>query len=167
MVKVKTPVAAATPPEKDVREAFDEKPMEDISLMEFEKAIQEYAEAKEEVERLGALKNKATEVMDMFESRVMSIMQAFNKTSYRSSYGLLVRSERWSWKTPKSDEEKDAFYGYLKEKGLFDTMISVNSQTLNSFAKKELEAAKELGDIDFTIPGLGEPTLTEMIALRR
>jgi hypothetical protein len=46
-------------------------------------------------------------------------------------------------------------------------MISVNSQTLNSFAKKELEAAKETGDIDFKIPGLGEPTLTEMIALRR
>ena len=166
MVKVKTP-AAAKPPEKDVTEAFEEKPMTDISLMEFEKAIQDYAEAKGEVERLGALKNKATEVMDMFESKVMSIMQAFQKTSYRSSYGLLVRSERWSWKTPKSDEDKEAFYGYLKEKGLFDTMISVNSQTLNSFAKKELDVAKEAGDIDFAIPGMGEPSLTEMIALRR
>jgi hypothetical protein len=165
MVKVKTVEKKEVEPAITV--AFDEKPMADISLMEFEKAIQEYAEAKEEVERLAGLKNKATEVMDMFESKVMSIMQAFNKTSYRSSYGLLVRSERWSWKTPKSDEEKDAFYGYLRAKGLFDTMISVNSQTLNSFAKKELEAAKETGDIDFKIPGLGEPTLTEMIALRR
>ena len=147
--------------------SFEEKPMADITMVEFEAFIKEFAEAKEKVDQLAYEKTKATEVMDMWESKVMSVMQQFNKTSYRSSYGLLVRSERWSWKTPKSDEDKQAFYGYLKSKGLFDTMISVNSQTLNSFAKKELELAKEEGDLDFKLPGLGEPTLNEMIALRR
>lgn len=59
-----------------------------------------------------------------------------------------------SYRTPKTPEQKAAFYAYLKEKGLFDDMISVNSRSLNSFAKAEEAAALQEGIFDFQIPGL-------------
>lgn len=145
----------------------EEKPMSEVSVQELEAMIQLYAQqkddvehAEEEVKRLKALKTNT-------EKRLLAFMEEFDKTSYRSTWGTLVRSGRYSWKTPKTPESREAFFGYLKERGVFDGLISVNSNTLASFAKQEMEAAVERQDIDFAIPGLDDPTYTERVALRK
>lgn len=152
---------------KDITDSFETKKMGEVTLKEFEITIKEFKEAKEAHDQAKLVTDKAKELVDFCGSRVMAIMQAFEKTSYKSTYGNVVRAKRFSYKTPKSEEERAAFFGFLKEKKLFDSMITVNSKALNSFCAKEVEAAIEAGDIDFTIPGLQEPTISETIALKR
>lgn len=138
-----------------------------ITIQQYENLIKEMAEEQDQIDQLKHQIKKHQEIVDDREKKLLAIMTEFNHTSYRSSWGMVVRSQRWSYKTPKTDDAKEAFYNYLRSKGLFDSMISVNSQTLNSFCKKEMEAAKEAGDLDFEIPGLEEPTLSENISIRR
>ena len=52
------------------------------------------------------------------------------------------------------DIAREKFFNYLKGKGVFEQMITINSRTLNAFAKVELETANEEGVLDFQIPGL-------------
>ena len=72
---------------------------------------------------------------------------------------------------PATPEDKENFFSYLKEKGLFESLITVNSNTLNSFYMREWETVKEHGDpeeaMNFKIPGIQEPKLHEVISFRK
>lgn len=94
------------------------------------------------------------------QNRVRGMLESLKKTSYKAKAGTFSFSLQDSYKTPKSLEQKEAFFAYLKERGIFDEMITVNSRSLNSYASSEIEAQYDVGNFDFTIPGLekGEPT---------
>lgn len=71
--------------------------------------------------------------------------------------GKIIVDNKISVKVPKDPEKKDAFFRYLREKGIFDSVATVHSATLNSFYNAEIAAAREEGKTDFQIPGL-EPS---------
>jgi hypothetical protein len=51
-------------------------------------------------------------------------------------------------------EDKGALAAYLKERGIFEDMVSFNAATMNSFYKEEMEKAKEEMNLDFKIDGM-------------
>jgi len=71
--------------------------------------------------------------------------------------GKVTVDTKLSVKVPKEPADRDAFFRYLRDKGLFDAMATIHSATLNSFYNAELAAAKEEGRTEFKIPGL-EPS---------
>jgi flavodoxin len=154
--------------ESDLTSNFEtEKPMGQVSVQEIEVMIKDYKEQKEAVEQAEYEVGKLKEIQVNTEKKLLAFLNEFKKTSYKSTWGMVVKTGRWSWKTPKTEEARKNFFAYLKKKKVYDQLITVNSNTLNSFAKGELEAAKEAGDIDFEIPGLEEPNYTERVALRK
>jgi hypothetical protein len=95
----------------------------------------------------------------------MGIMTECGKEKYVvQGFGTLYFSNRMSVTMPKNPEDREAFFNYLKEKGAFDGLITVNSMTLNSFYKQEAEIANSP---DFKIPGIGTPTLIKTLNMRR
>lgn len=56
--------------------------------------------------------------------------------------------------------DKFVFFDWLKERGTFEDIVSINSQTLNKIYRDEFALAQESGDVEFLangIPGLSEP----------
>lgn len=80
--------------------------------------------------------------------------------------GTIFQRETMSVKTPKAPEEKEAFFQYLKNIGEYDALITVNSQSLNSWFRMKQEAAKERGEV-FSPPGLELPTTFKQISIRK
>ena len=117
--------------------------------------------------RISNEKKAITEKLDEAESKMREILEQAGMTSYKSPFGTTSISYRTSVKTPKTAEDRAKFFEHLKKLGLYDNMVTVNSQTLNSFYKSELEQAKERGDSDFEIPGLTEVTLSPILMFRR
>jgi hypothetical protein len=113
------------------------------------------------------LKKSITKQVEEAELKMVSLLNESGLKNFRCDAGLVSLAERLSVKTPKSPEDREAFFSYLRDKGLFDQMISVNSATLNSFYKNEFEAAKERGDDDFKIPGINEETMTVILSYRK
>ena len=102
------------------------------------------------------------------KKKLLALMEEAEVNSYRTASGQVVRKKLFSVKTPKG-EDLQTFFGYLREHRPDDylALATVNSQSLNSWYKQELEAVKEKGGMDVEIPGLGEPTITEQISITK
>jgi hypothetical protein len=134
-----------------------EQPMDDITLHDFELLCAKGYEIKALIAAIDDTKKAHLETLAQVEKRVLSYMEKYGKKSYKTSQGTIVASTRFQVTLPKTPDDVKAFYDYLKAKGHFDELISVNYQKLNSYYKQEMEVAREEGNIGFKIPGIDEP----------
>lgn len=152
--------------EQDWFEELAEKPMDDITLEEFELLCANLFVQSKQIDTIeAALKEENAKLLEM-KNRVQSILQKHNKSSYKSSFGTVYQSEIFQVTTPKTEEDKQALFEFLKSRGLYLTMVSVNSKTLQSFCKSEFEDCKENGN-EFNIPGVKDPTFVKRLNLKR
>ena len=141
--------------------------MSDVKFQEFEAKVRQYKEEKDEADTAKKVAEDLKKKADNTGKWVMAFLEEFKLTSQKTVYGTVVRNQRWSWRTPKEDAERNAFREFVEGKGQFDDLWTVNSQTLNARCKAWLDEAAESGDIDFAVPGLSEPTCTEYLSLRK
>lgn len=108
----------------------------------------EYAEKKEIADNLyKSVKEAEQEVVDMLEK---SGLDKFTVPGV----GTATRAERVNWQTPKGIPEKKLFFKYVQERlgdEGFWTYATVNSQSMNSFCREQLESGEK------EIPGLSAP----------
>ena len=140
--------------------------VETITIDELNQKMRDLREAKTQHE---ALKEQAGEAFNLFKERkkeILNILKSKGMHDYRlADVGLVYLTEEVSFTTPKSVEEKMALYGYIEQKygpEALEAMRGINSQTLNAWAKKEVEA-----DPLVRIPGLAEPTIDEDLNFRK
>lgn len=141
--------------------------VQSITVEQLTRQCQKIADLRWEESQLSMTKKKITEELEIAEKEMLEMLTASNLKNFKSSAGLVSITHRTSVKTPKTEEDRQAFFEFLKSKGLYDSMISVNSATLNSFYKAEFEEAKERGDDDFEIPGIKEVTIDQNLSFRR
>lgn len=105
---------------------------------------------------------------DDIEKKILECLEQMGRTSYKGKVGTVSITHRTSFRLPASPEEKEAYFNYLRDKGMYDSMISVNSQKHNSFCKAEMEIAEAEGrGLDFKIPGVLEPTINKTLSFRK
>ena len=131
--------------------------MSELTIKQLDSMIQECFRLKEQYTDAKKVASDYYAKLEEMQQHCIAALQSVEKTSYSSPYGNFRYSVRESFRTPKTLEAREAFFAYLKSKGLFDSMITVNNATLNSWAKQEVESCPEL---DMQIPGLekSEPT---------
>ena len=127
----------------------------------------DYRETKTKITDLKTQLSILNASLKELEKSLLEKMEAEDITSFKNEYGLFSKSVRASYKVPKTDAERQEFFGWLKDKQLYEQYRTVNSQSLNALAKTEFEIAAEEGNIEFKIPGLQEPTITEYISMRK
>jgi hypothetical protein len=137
------------------------------TLDEMNAQVARISELRAREAELSAAKTVASNELAVAEAEMIAMLEAGGLTNYRSPLGLVSVSFRTSVRTPKTPEDRAAFFAFLKERGVYDTLITVNSQSLNSFYKDEFAQAKERGDIAFEIPGIKEVTMTPNISFRK
>lgn len=101
------------------------------------------------------------------EQKLIDYLKDSGMTSHKASGVQIILSKRVSVSQPSTPEDKEALFNYLREKGEFEGMVSVNSQTLTSWARREIEAKKEAGVFGWLPPGLKEPNEYDTLSLRK
>ena len=119
---------------------------------------QTYEEAKKFMEEVHA-KYKDQQL------KIIAALEELQLTSYKSKFGNISYRYVSTFKTPKTPEQREAFFSFLQEKGIFDQMITVNSRTLNSWAKQEELANPDV--LDFRIPGLEKSDPEPVISMTK
>lgn len=127
---------------------------------------------------LAILRKKCDELLRLLEEKAAADATAKEKGSayeaYRREMGAMLQAAgidrfeyggriiylrtRTSVKVPSSTEDREAFFNYLKEKGIFEQMITVHSTKLNSFYQSEWDQAVENGELSFSMPGIDDHT---------
>lgn len=113
-------------------------------------------------EALGGL-NKT---LDELETKMIWALEKTELKSFRSVHGQVTVAKRFTVRLPKSPEDWEQFWGFLKETGRYESMRTINHQRLNGWYKEELEAAKDAGEL-FQPPGLEPPSFQEILQLRK
>jgi len=145
----------------------EETPVTELTITEFEDLCAEAFRVKAEITSVKLVLSLSEQALKKIQSSIMSYLEALGKDSYKSKAGNVYLSKRLSVKVPKEPQAREEFFSYLKEKGIFEDLITVNSQTLNAFYKEEFEAAITNGATDFKLPGIGEPTYFETLNMRK
>lgn len=136
-------------------------------LVKFDSLCDELAEKKDQIKVLEAEKKILSGEVRGVEEQIITYLESLSKTKHNTARGLFYIKTRTTYATPKDPESRAAFFNYLKSREVFDDLISVNSSTLNAFAKQELEVAIENGADDFEIPGLGVPSMQQSIVFKK
>ena len=141
--------------------------MEKITVEELQKKIELCFDLKTEHE--DKKKDAAKVWADYVDAytQVIGMMEELELDKFSTKKGTFSFKYDESFKTPKTPEDREAFFSFLKEKGVYDEMITVNSRTLNSWAKQEVEAAENDGNFDLEIPGLVKSDPVAKPVLRR
>lgn len=139
-----------------------------VTVTELDELSKEIFTQKEVVEECEAAREEASKKLYALQNKLLGIMQDLDKEKYFvTGLGTISRQKRFTVKTPKTEEDKKAFLAYLETKGIFWDLVTVNSNTLNSFYKQEFDIAREEKNLNFKIPGIGEPTYSEFIKLKK
>lgn len=138
-----------------------------ISIPEFTALIQEAYDLKQEVAALELQQKGVQEQLSKIQFKILDVMAKTNQTSFKTEFGQVVRNKRFSVKHPKDPDSRKAFFQYLQDKGVFENMVSVNSQTLTSWYNLEMQAAAEKGNVDFSVPGIEPPTYAEYLTMKK
>lgn len=118
-------------------------------------------------EEIAAKLKAINQETDGVHAKILAHFDQTDKDKYVvKDVGTFYKDRRWSVKVPQGDERLK-FFDYLKQRDIFESMITVNSQTLNAFVKKEVEVQLEAGVVDFKMPGIEEPKLTTTLRLRK
>jgi hypothetical protein len=137
-----------------------------VTVDELEAMTSSIAEKRQEVAELSRQKTAKQDELDLMEERMMLLLEQSGKHDYHGEAGTFYISSRETVKVPKDLDSKRELFDYLRAKGIFEELVSVNSQTLNAFYKAEKKAAEENGNWGFTLPGVGEPTVDQIPAFR-
>jgi hypothetical protein len=137
------------------------------SLSGARRLVEELAEARAEQDRRRQALTEQTEKVDELEKRIISTLEAAEMDRLDAAGHYVLLGERTSVKTPKNNAERELFFEYLKEKGVYEDLRTVNSQSLNAFYKSELELALGRGELDFSIPGITEVLVVPKLSLRK
>lgn len=147
----------------------NQEPVNPSTLSEMEKLVEGLFNTKEALEQLAEQEKELQSARRDLENKIMSKLKEVGNTTYVSKFGRASIKTSLSYKIPKDIEAKKKLFEYIKNKGddVYNSLLSVNSQTLNAWAKAENQHAADNGIFPFEIPGLDEPISYETISFRK
>lgn len=145
-----------------------EKPMDQVTLEQFEELCNLVCKQKAYIKTIETTLDTANEHLKKLSNQVAHIFEKFGKTSHKSAMGTISLVNLETYTTPKTREEKEALFNYMKSlsEDVYWAKVGVNHQSLQAFCKEEMAAALEKGDTAFRVPGVGEPTLLPQIRVK-
>jgi len=146
------------------------KPTQEISLTDMDNAIAKLRSAKDCYKDADRISKDLYKLVKEAEEQVIDMMERSGKKRYiAEGIGQVSISENLSVATPKTPEEKQAFFNWLKQEMGEDgylTYASVNSASLNSLYKQKVEEYGARGEV-LEIAGLQQPTSFNKLSLRK
>lgn len=137
-----------------------------VTTESLDQAVAKMRDLRQQYEAKKAEATEAHNLLEEAEQDLVNLLKAAGKSKYEAEgIGTASISVRYTYKVPSDAAKKTELFNYIKEKygpEVLMTMVGIHSQTLNSFAKKELEA-----DVTTTIPGLEAPTAAEILSFRK
>lgn len=142
--------------------------MSAVTVQELDELCKSIAEKRVKIDEMDAALTEQNKELAAMEAKAVEYLEALGRDNYKSKHGTLSIREALRWNLPAGPDQWKSLFQHFRELGIFDGMITVNSQKLNSWAKKEFEIATEEGrGMDFAIPGLEQPKMHRSLAFRK
>lgn len=138
------------------------------TTLELENLIEEAFKAKELADRYQEQSDSHRGRQREIEKSIQSYLEFYGKDKYVAANGTVDVRTKLSFRTPKTEEQKRAYFDALKSRygeDIYWQQMTVNSVSLNSFLKAEWENALQEGK-EFNMPGIESPTEFKTVHLK-
>jgi hypothetical protein len=127
-----------------------------LDLKEMEALAADYDVKWDDYEAKKKIASEAHAAFTAVEDKIQDALENAQKTSYKANTGMFTVQTTPTVLVAKTAEDKSKLFDYLKKLGddVFMGLVSVNSQTINSWYKKVKEEAGN--PPGFKIPGVVE-----------
>lgn len=135
-----------------------------LNMSEMDALVRKSQEQWDEYEKQKKLSTELHNKYEETEAAIMAALKAAGKTKYHvDGVGTVSIVQKASVLTPKTIEDKEKLFQYLRSKGkeVLYSLATVNSQTLNAWYQRELDDAAAKGILGFSVPGVGESVMRE------
>jgi hypothetical protein len=105
---------------------------------------------KELVAKLKAEKTVQEKILSSFQDEIIEHLEVSELKTFDTGFGKVSRSNNPYAKIV----DKGALTVFLKERGIFEDLVTFNAATMNSFYKEEMEKAKKEMNLDFKVDGM-------------
>lgn len=140
-----------------------------ITVQEVKDAIKRLREVDSAIKQLEEAAKPLNEEKTALKAQITLMLREMNEKSFKSEFGTVTRVTDVSVTLPKG-ENKLKFFEYLKERGVFEDMATINYQSLNAYYKEQRELAMRedpMAGLNFELPGIGQANAFETIKLRK
>ena len=136
-----------------------------VTEQDLDNSIASFFELEAEIDAAEDLIKPKKKTLEDLKAQIAGHLKELNRKTYDSPAGRFTLVQKWRVNLPETLPDKLKLLDWLKEKGIYEETVTVNSNSLNSLYMQEWEAAKRNGEgMDFSIPGIGEPKLYETIS---
>lgn len=122
---------------------------------------------KQRASELDKVKKEANIEKDIHLEVFGNLLDKLEITSFKTNFGSVSKTEQPNYRLPQDDDSRKKFFSYLKEKGVYDTMITINSRSLQSYVKQEVELSELDGNFDVLPDGIEETEYRTVYSLRK
>jgi len=140
-----------------------------VTVADLDKLVEDMKAAYADQEVKKAAATEANKNVMRLESKMVAYLKELNRENYSTPWGTPYIIENWKVNNPETNEDKKAFFDFLREKGgeaLVLKYMTVNNNSLNSFYKSEKKEAEKKQEL-LNIPGIGAPKLHESLGFRK
>lgn len=139
-----------------------------MSLDKFERLGDELFQVNLKLQEIDTKRKQVAEKKEELQAKVMAVLKDLDKTSHRFKHCAVTLKQQASVATPKSAEDKEKLFQWLKSKGeeVFLHYASVNSQSLNALYRSERDIAAKEGNINWEMPGVGKESIYYSLSVR-
>lgn len=139
----------------------------DVTVKELNELTKKILEKRREIEEFEKTMDAKKKEADALYAQAMMHFDTLEIDKWTlKGVGTLYTDNRVMWAVPKG-VDRDKLFAYLKEIGKLDDLLSINSMTFNAYCKLELEQAIAAGNVDWRMPGTGEPNIQRSIRFRK
>jgi len=139
----------------------------EVTIKELKNLCEKYREVRAKKAELEAQVKEVNKEKASIEAKMVEYLTENEMRNFSGEFGQIILTKRVSVRQPANPEDKEAFYNWLKEKGDFERLISVNSRTLTKYVRDEIDIKKSEGQYGFVPPGLKEPETTQTVTFKK
>ena len=138
----------------------EETKVSELTVKELDAMCAKFTELKDKLDKKKEELSELEKEAKAIEFKIIETLQSSDKKSWEGEFGKLGWVQRSSYKQPENMDKKLELFAYLRGKGIFNELVSVNSNTLSSWAAQEIKAHEERGEYGWLPPGIGEPSMS-------
>lgn len=127
---------------------------EAITVEELDQLCADYIAKKNYQKKAEARMEEIKQETKDAQSKAIAALEQLDKTENEGSFGKVKLVQKEYFKCI----DKEAAYNWLRERGEFEHMASINAKTLSAHVKGLVHEARESGDFAWVPPGMEDAT---------
>jgi hypothetical protein len=137
-----------------------------LDMAEMDELVTQSVAAWEDYDAKKKISTEALNKAEAIDAKILEALRQAGKSKYFvDGVGTISKVAKMIVRVPSSASAKKEFFRYLRTLGedVLFAMTTVNSNTLNAWYNTKLEEASSKGLLNFSVPGIEEPTTRESL----